>query len=203
MGAPRSLRWRRRCASALMLSAVLVTAGAAPGTAVPRDLAPRQPAANPHGPSLRLALQVGHVPGAMGTYGTGLQVSLRQLSWASLAGGIALGILGYAAADPSYAAMGAMLGPLGAWGLFRTRDTFTYVTGEGLGPEYTVRHYAEDIRYIFDKQPERRDAARGLLMRHPDLHRQFLWSLEAFRDPATETPEDRLFLEWYRGLEER
>lgn len=153
------------------------------------------------GPEVQL--QVNHVPGAMGAYGSGFQVSLQQLSWASLAGGLALAGIGHASNDPSYTAMGAMLAPMGLWGLYRTRDSFTYITGEYLGVEYAVRHYAEDIRYIHENHPRRRDIARSLVERHPDLHREFLWSLEVFRDPETESPQDRAFLEWYRGLEEK
>jgi len=151
---------------------------------------------------LRAGRQVGHVPGGMGAYGSGMQLSLRQLSWASVAGGLALAGIGRAADDASYVAMGAMLAPLGLWGVYRTRDDFTYVTGEYLGEEYGVRHYAEDMRYIWENHPSRQDIARALLRRHPDLHPEFLWSLEAFRDPATETEGDRAFLAWYRELVE-
>lgn len=147
-------------------------------------------------------LQVSHIPGGTGAYGSGFQVSLRQLSWLSLAGGLSLVGIGHASDDASYAAMGAMVAPLGMWGLYRTRDSFTYITGEYLGPGYGVQHFAEDMRYIHDNDPGRRDIAQGLMERHPRLHSQFLWSLEVFRDPGTESAADRAFLEWYRGLVE-
>ena len=151
-------------------------------------------------PRPQVQLQVNHVPGGGGAYGSGFQVSLRQLSWASLAGGLALAGIGYASDDASYTAMGGMLAPMGMLGLYRTRDSFTYITGESQGSQYTARHYAEDLRYIHENHPRRRDIARGLAQRHPDLHREFLWSLEAFRDPEAESPADRAFLEWCQRL---
>ncbi|MFC1525966.1 hypothetical protein ACFL6X_04045 [Candidatus Latescibacterota bacterium] len=143
-----------------------------------------------------------HVPGGMGTYGSGFQISLRQLSWAAVLGGVGLAAVGYVAGDASYVAMGAMLGPMGLWGLYQIGRTLDYVTGESLGVEYGLRHYAEDIRYLYENHPARDRLARGLAARHPDLQQEFLWSLEAFRNPDEETPADRDFVEWCRGLEE-
>lgn len=201
MGAGRAggtARRRRTWPAAVLVAWALAAAAAGPARAAspPARLAVQWRAGK-----LDALLQLGHVPGGMGAYGSGAQLSLRQLSWGAVAAGLGLAAIGQTSNDASYTAMGAMLGPLGLWGLYTTRDTFTFVTGEYLGDQYGVRHYAEDLRYIHDNYPKRRDEAVGLARRHPDLHAQFLWSLEAFRDPATESPEDRAFRQWCRALE--
>jgi hypothetical protein len=146
------------------------------------------------------ALPVSHVPGPGTGYDGGPQLGPRQLSWAALLVGTGLFVAGLASGHRDLAVFGGLLAPAGGVSLWRGRGRNRKRISR-LSQAYDLTHFGEDMRYLFDKHPNRDMIGRSLIRRYPEMHRQFLFSLTAFGPAAGEADTDAAFTQWYQSLD--
>lgn len=97
------------------------------------------------------------------------------------------------------AILGGLLAPAGGMALWRQRGDRDTTSG-GLSRKYDLTHYGEDMRYLFEKHPNRDMIARSLIRRYPEVHREFLFSLTAFGSAGEDAAAEQAFAKWYQSL---
>ena len=140
-----------------------------------------------------------HVPGPGPGYDSGPQLKPRQLAWAALVAGAGLAVGGLLTGHRDLVFFGGVLAPVGGLALWRDRDTQRRTTTR-FAQQYDLTHYGEDMRYLFDKHPNRDMIARSLIRRFPEMHLAFLFSLGAFGPVTDASADDAAFAQWYRSV---
>jgi len=143
-----------------------------------------------------ISAQTFHGP-AHGNYFSGPSINRRFLGWLALLGGGSLVATGLAKHNKSASIAGAILIPVGIWGIkSKIADEDTFHSTDSQHTIYNLYNFKEDMLKIYNTQQGDRNAAQDLIQKHPDFYKSYLLLLEMFAG------EEKNFIAWYKSLGE-